>query len=108
VERAASEINKVRQEVGMFRWCVVALCCIPFAGCSPRPGTSFGFADGKPIYVVRDADKEKCLIAAGQRCGGSFEILEEGILSKPSGGWVEPKMRRTDTEYFVRVKCDNH
>jgi hypothetical protein len=84
------------------------LLCVLCAACSPRPGASFGFADGKPIHVIRDNTKEECLRTAEHRCQGGFSVLEEGTVARQRGGWVDPERRQVDAAYFVRVKCDNH
>jgi hypothetical protein len=88
--------------------CVLVLLCALCAGCSPRPGASFGFADGKPIYIIREDTKEECLRAAEHRCQGAFAVLEEGPESRQRGGWVDAARHKVDNAYFVRVKCDKH
>ena len=88
--------------------CALLLLCVLCASCSPRPGTSFGFADGKPIHVIRENTKEECLHTAEHRCQGGFSVLEEGPVSRHHGGWVDPERRQVEHAYFVRVKCDNH
>ena len=94
----------------MRTYCILVLLCALCANCSPRPGTSFGFMDGKPIYVIRENTKEECLRTAERRCQGGFTVLEEGPVSRSQGGgWVEPEQqRKAEQAYSVRVKCDNH
>ena len=87
---------------------VLILLCALCMGCSPRPGASFGFTDGKPIHVIRENTKEECLRAAERRCQSTFTILEEGPVSSLRGGWVEPERHTTERAYSVRVKCDSH
>ena len=91
-----------------YAYCVLMLLCVLCVGCSPRPGASFGFADGKPIHVIRDNTKEECLRTAEHRCQGGFSVLEEGTVARHRGGWVDPEQRQTESAYFVRVKCDSH
>ena len=89
--------------------CVLILLCALCVSCSPKPGRSFGFSDGKPIHVIRENTKEDCLRAAEQSCRGGFAVLEEGPATAPRrGGWVEPERRQVDTVYSMRVKCDDH
>ncbi len=89
-------------------WCLIALCCALAAGCSTKPGTSFGFVDGKPIHVVKAGNKEAALELAGERCRGAFTVLEEGAVSRHTGGWVDPARNKIEDGYFVRAKCDDH
>jgi hypothetical protein len=88
--------------------CALILLCILCAGCSPRPGASFGFTDGKPIYVIRENTKEECLRTAERRCQSAFIVLEEGPVANPRGGWVDPERHTLERGYSVRVKCDSH
>ena len=88
--------------------CVFVLFCAPCMGCSPRPGASFGFTDGKPIYIIRENTREECLRTAENRCQSAFAILEEGPVSNVRGGWVEPERHTLEHAYSVRVKCDSH
>ena len=92
----------------MYKCCVLILLCFLCASCSPRPGTSFGFTDGKPIYVIRENTKEECLRTAEHRCQSGFSILEEGPVSRHRGGWVDPGRGTLEHAYSVRVKCDSH
>ena len=92
----------------MYKYCIIVLLCALCANCSPRPGASFGFMDGKPIHVIRENTKEECLRAAERRCQGGFAVLEEGTVSRQQGGWTEPAQLRLEQAYAVRVKCDNH
>ena len=92
----------------MYKYCLLILLCALCASCSPRPGSSFGFTDGKPIYVIRDNSQEECRRAAESRCRGGFTVLEEGPVSRLRGGWVEPERHKTETIYSMRVKCDSH
>ena len=92
----------------MYVRCALVLLCVLCAGCSPRPGASFGFADGKPVYVIREKTKEECLRTAERRCQSTFAVLEEGPVSNPQGGWVDAERRTHVQGYFVRVKCDSH
>ena len=92
----------------MYKCWVLILLCVLCASCSPRPGSSFGFMDGKPIYVIRENTKEECLRAAEHRCQGDFTVLEEGPESRQRGGWVDSARHQVETAYFVRVKCDSH
>jgi hypothetical protein len=89
-------------------YCVLMLLCALCASCSPRPGASFGFTDGKPIYVIRENTKEECLRMAEDRCNGGFTVLEEGPAPRHRGGWVEPERHQVESAYSIRVKCDNH
>jgi hypothetical protein len=95
-------------EVNMYNYCVLILLCALCVSCSPRPGTSFGFVDGKPIYVIRENTKEECLRTAERRCLGGFAVLEEGPVSRLQGGWVEPERHKSENAYSVRVKCDSY
>jgi len=99
-----------RGEVNMYAYahCALILCCVLCAACSPRPGASFGFADGKPIHVIREDTKEECLRSAEHRCQGGFSVLEEGLMARHRGGWVDPERQQAESAYFVRVKCDSH
>ena len=92
----------------MHKYCMVGLLCILCAGCSPRPGSSFGFSDGKPIYVIRENTKEECLRTAESRCRGGFAVLEEGPVARYQGAWVDPARQKLEPAYSVRVKCDSH
>ena len=92
----------------MYKYCVLLLLCALCVSCSPRPGVSFGFADGKPIHIIRENTKEECLRTAERRCQGGFAVLEEGPVSRYRGGWVEPERHKVENAYSVRVKCDNH
>jgi hypothetical protein len=92
----------------MYARCVLVLLCALCAGCSPRPGASFGFADGKPIHVIREKTKEECLSTAERRCQGTFTVLEEGPVANRQGGWVDAERHKVEHVYFVRVKCDSH
>jgi len=91
----------------MHKYCTLMLLCILCASCSPRPGSSFGFVDGKPIHIIRENTKEECLRTAEDRCRGGFVVLEEGPLARYQGGWVEQR-QTVEHIYSVRVKCDNH
>ena len=88
--------------------CALILLCVASVGCSPRPGASFGFTDGKPIYIIRENTKEECLRTAERRCQSAFTILDEGPVSNTRGGWVEPERHTVERMYSVRVKCDSH
>jgi hypothetical protein len=92
----------------MYKYCVLILLCAFCMSCSPRPGTSFGFADGKPIYILRENTKEECLRMAERRCQGGYTILEEGPEARLRGGWVAPERHQVENVYSVRVKCDSH
>ncbi|MCL2123328.1 MAG: hypothetical protein FWH34_04485 [Desulfovibrionaceae bacterium] len=92
----------------MYKYCTAILLCALCASCSPRPGSSFGFTDGKPIHLIREDTKEECLRAAERRCQGGFTVLEEGPFARYQGGWVDPGRHKLDHAYSVRVKCDSH
>ena len=92
----------------MYARCVLILFCALCVGCSPRPGSSFGFVDGKPIYIIREATKEECLRTAERRCQSTFVVLEEGPVASPQGGWVDAERHKATQVYSVRVKCDSH
>ena len=92
----------------MYKYCMLILLCVLCASCSPKPGASFGFMDGKPIHIIRENTKEECLRTAEQRCQGGFAVLEEGPAARHRGGWVEPERHQVENAYFVRVKCDSH
>ena len=92
----------------MYKYYIIILLCALCANCSPRPGSSFGFIDGKPIHTIRENTKEECLRTAERRCQGGFVVLEEGPVSLHRGGWVEPEQHKVETAYAVRVKCDDH
>jgi len=93
----------------MYPCCVLMLLCALCASCSAKPGASFGFADGKPIHVIREVTKEDCLRAAEAACRGGFAVLEEGpAAARPRGGWVDAGRRQVENAYSMRVKCDNH
>jgi len=92
----------------MYPCCVLVLLCALCAGCSPRPGSSFGFTDGKPIYVIRESSREECLRAAESRCHGGFAVLEEGPVPRYRSGWADIGKRQIETDYSLRVKCDSH
>ena len=87
---------------------LMSILCLLCASCSPRPGSSFGFADGKPIHIIRENTKEECLRTAEHRCRGGFTVLEEGPLAHVQGGWVDPERHTLKHIYSVRVKCDSH
>jgi len=92
----------------MYKFCVLLLLCALCVSCSPRPGASFGFTDGKPIYVIRENTKEECLRTAERRCQSGFAVLEEGPTSHYRSGWVEPERQKVENAYSMRVKCDSH
>jgi len=92
----------------MYKCCVLMVLCALCASCSPRPGASFGFTDGKPIHVIRENTKEECLRTAEHRCQGGFAVLEEGPHPRHRGAWAEPARQTVENAYFVRVKCDSH
>ena len=92
----------------MYKYYMAILLCAFCASCSPRPGASFGFADGKPIHVIRENTKEECLRTAEHRCRGGFTVIEEGPVSRHQGGWVDSERRKVENAYSVRVKCDSH
>lgn len=89
-------------------WLLAGCALCACLGCSPRPGSSFGFLDGKPIHSLREADRETCLAVAEKRCRGPFEVLEERPLTRHSGGWVDPERHRIEDGHYMRVKCENH
>ena len=92
----------------MYKCPTAILLCALCASCSPKPGSSFGFTDGKPIYAIRENTREECLRTAERSCRSGFAVLEEGPATRYRGGWVEPERHNLEHAYFVRVKCDSH
>ena len=92
----------------MSKWAGLLFLCLVCAACSPRPGTSFDFVDGRPIYVLRGDTREECIALAAQRCNGAYALLEEGPVDRHRGGWVKPENRTVEQGYSVRVRCDSH